>query len=95
MGQTTGLLVSMVLMLVVFYLVIFIPENRRRKKYNSMLNAIKLNDEIVTRGGIVGKIINIQDDFLTIQTGPDRAKIKITKNAVSSVTKEANTEETK
>ena len=80
-------------MLVVFYLVIFIPESRRKKKYTNMLNALKVNDEVVTKGGIVGKIVNLQDDFIIIQTGPDRARIKVTKNGISHVI--INTTETK
>jgi preprotein translocase subunit YajC len=80
-------------MLVVFYLVIFIPESRRKKKYTTMLNELKVNDEVVTKGGIVGKIVNLQDDYIIIQTGPDRARIKVTKNGISHVIN--NTTETK
>lgn len=80
-------------MLVVFYLVIFIPESRRKKKYTNMLNDLKVNDEIVTKGGIVGKIVNLQDDFMIIQSGPDRARIKVLKNGISHVIN--NTTETK
>ena len=40
-----------------------------------MLNSLKLNDEIMTKGGIVGKITSIEDDYILLQTGPDRAKL--------------------
>lgn len=72
-------------MLAVFYLIVFIPENKRKKKYNSMLAELKVNDEIVSRGGIIGKIVNIQDDFIIVQTGPDRARIKLSKTGISNV----------
>lgn len=74
-----------VLMLALFYLIIFVPESKRKKKFASMLNDLKVNDEIMTRGGILGKIVNIQDNFLILQTGPDRVKIKVDKNGISSV----------
>jgi preprotein translocase subunit YajC len=81
-------LVPFIIMLAVFYLIIFVPEGRRKKKFRSMLDSLKLNDEIITRGGILGKVVNIQDDMITMQTGPDRIKIKIEKNAVLKVINE-------
>jgi preprotein translocase subunit YajC len=74
-----------ILMLGLFYLIIFVPESKRKKKFAAMLNGLKVNDEVMTRGGILGKIVNIQDNFLILQTGPDRTKIKIDKNGISSV----------
>jgi len=84
MSQYGGLL-SIVLMLGVFYLIVFLPENKRKKKYGSMLSSIKVNDEIITRGGIMGKITNIQDDFVIIQSGPDRARFKLSKTGILNV----------
>ncbi|MCT8977177.1 preprotein translocase subunit YajC [Clostridium sp. CX1] len=69
-------------MMLFFYLIIFIPENKRKKKYRAMLDNLKVNDEIMTKGGIVGKIVNIQDRFIIVQTGPDRVKIKLDKTGV-------------
>ncbi len=87
-----GIGLPMLFMLGIFYLIVFLPESRRKKKYNSMLSAVKVNDEIVTRGGIMGKIVSIQDDYIIVQTGPDRARIKLAKSSISNVTKEANVE---
>lgn len=72
----------LIFMLVLFYLVIFIPEGRRRKKYKNLLESLKVNDEIITKGGIVGKIVNIQDKFIIVQTGPDKVKLKFDKIGV-------------
>lgn len=81
--------------IIVFYIIILVPEGRRKKKYNSMLSGLKMNDEILTKGGILGKIVNIQDNFIIIQTGPDRIRIKLDKSGVSSVTSSEQKEETK
>ena len=78
-------LIFMILFFVVFYMIIFIPENKRKKKYNAMLKGIKVNDEILTKGGIVGKVINVEEDYLIMQTGPDKIRIKVVKNGVSSL----------
>ncbi len=74
-----------VLMLVLFYAIVFIPENKRKKKYNNMLNALKVNDEIVSRGGILGKVINIKDDYVIVESGPDRARFKLSKQGIADV----------
>ncbi|ARC84581.1 preprotein translocase, YajC subunit [Clostridium argentinense CDC 2741] len=86
MQQLVGLL-PIVLMLGLFYIMVFIPEKKRRKKYDEMLTNLKLNDEIMTKGGIMGKIINIQDDHIILESGPDRARIKIAKQGISHIVK--------
>jgi preprotein translocase subunit YajC len=86
MSNNTYTLFTLIAMLAIFYAIMFIPESRRKKKFNAMINSLKINDEIITRGGLVGKIVGMQDEFLTIQTGPDKVKIKITKSAVANVT---------
>ena len=78
-------LLPLILMLGVFYLVIFIPENKRKKKYAALLSNLKVNDEIMTKGGIMGKIINVQEDHIILESGPDRARIKLSKNGISTV----------
>lgn len=85
MGQL-GTLLPLILMLGVFYLVIFIPENKRKKKYAALLNNLKVNDEVMTKGGIIGKIINIQDEYIVLESGPDRTRIKLAKSGIGTVT---------
>lgn len=85
MGQILTVWLPFIVMLVIFYLLIFIPENRRKKKYKALIDNLKVNDDIVTKGGIIGRITNVQDDFVIIQTGPDKARIKIIKNGISDI----------
>ncbi len=84
MGQY-GSIISLVLMLGVFYLVIFIPESKRKKKYAALLNNLKVNDEVMTKGGIMGKIINIQDEYIVLESGPDRTRFKLAKSGIGTV----------
>ncbi|GAA0177298.1 hypothetical protein SH2C18_05540 [Clostridium sediminicola] len=83
----------MIALLAVFYLVLFLPEKKRRKKYQSMLESLNVNDEILTRGGIVGKIIKLEEEFIILESGPDRARIKVQKNGIASITQSVESQE--
>ena len=82
--------IPMVLVFVLFYFMIFMPEKKRKKQYNDMLTSLAVNDEIMTKGGIMGRIINIQEEYIILESGPDRARIKMSKLGIASVTKSAN-----
>jgi|GEM_PF-871650 len=88
MSQILKNVLPIVLMLGLFYAIVFIPENKRRKKYSNMLQELKANDEVLTRGGIMGKVINIQDDFVIIESGPERSRLKVSKQGIASVVEE-------
>jgi preprotein translocase subunit YajC len=90
-GQYATLL-SFVVMIGLFYVIIFVPESRRKKKYNAMISALKVNDEVVTKGGVIGKIVNIQDKFIILQSGPDKTRLKVDKYGVLSVFVESKEE---
>lgn len=83
--QNYIIIIYMVIVLGLFYMMIFLPERKRKKKFNELISNIKVNDEVVTTGGIMGKITNIQDDYVIIQSGPDKARIKILKRSVNAV----------
>lgn len=86
-----GNIIFIVLMLGMFYLIIFLPESKRKKKYNKMMSDLRVNDEVMTKGGIMGKIITIKDEYIILESGPDRARIKMSKNGISTVfAKETN-----
>ncbi|MGL4730089.1 MAG: preprotein translocase subunit YajC [Clostridium sp.] len=88
-------MVPIVIMLGLFYLMIFLPEKKRKKKYEQMLTGLNLNDEIMSKGGIMGRIVNIQDEFVVLESGPDRARIKLAKNGISYVVKSQEAAATK
>lgn len=78
-------LFPILLMLGLMYFMLFLPEKKRKAAFNKMISELKVNDEVVTRGGIVGKIVKIDEDNMTVETGSERTKIKFTKSAVASV----------
>lgn len=77
-------LVPILIVFVVFYLVLLLPEKKRKKQYMQMLDDLQVNDEIMTRGGIIGKIISLDGDNMVLESGPDRARLKMTKNAIAN-----------
>ena len=58
-----------------------------------MLESLKVNDEVITKGGIIGKVVNIQDKNITLQTGPDRVRIKLDKTGVLNILSETKSQE--
>ena len=78
----------LVIIFVVFSFFLIRPENKRKKKLNDMRNNISLGDEIVTIGGIMGKVVQVTEDTITFETGEDRVRLQVTKWAVSSNVRE-------
>lgn len=80
-GMTIILIVGMV---AVFYFLILRPQKKRDKEAKDMRDSIKVGDEIVTIGGICGKVCNVKEDRVTIITG--ESKMVFLKTAISTVT---------
>lgn len=57
----------MVLIFVVFYFLLIRPQAKRQKEHKAMIDAINKGDEVVTAGGIVGKITEMSDQYITVQ----------------------------
>ena len=74
-----------VVILGVFYLMLILPEKKKQKKFSAMVDALKTGDEIITRGGIYGRIVNIQDDYMVIESGAEKTRLKLIRSAVGSV----------
>ncbi|MDR1157507.1 MAG: preprotein translocase subunit YajC [Oscillospiraceae bacterium] len=72
------------LLAVVFYFLIIRPESKRKKAAAKLRNELIVGDEITTIGGLVGRIVAIKDDAVTLETGADKVKIKIMRWAISS-----------
>ena len=71
-------------MIAIFYFLMIRPENKRKKQAEEMRNSLKKGDQITTIGGIVGKIVMVNDDTIIIETSDDRVRMELTKWAVST-----------
>jgi len=80
-GNPLGLLLPIVLTLVVFYLLLLRPEQRRQRQHQEVLNRLKKGDQIVTSGGIIGRIVEINPRVATIEVG-NKVRIEILRSAI-------------
>lgn len=85
-GGAMGLIMTLLplaLMVLVFWFLIIRPEKKRSKEMQSMLDSLQVADEVVTNGGIIGRVLSVQKDTVLIETGSDRTKIRVVKSAIA------------
>lgn len=75
--------IPLVLMLVIFYFLLIRPEKKRAKKMKEMLDNLQVADEVVTTGGIIGRVLSVKDDTVLIETGGDRTRIRILRSSIA------------
>ncbi len=84
LGQYGGLIVP-IGFLVVFYLFAIRPQKKKENEIKAMRSSLRTGDEIITIGGIYGKILRVKDDMIIIEVGTTKTRLDITKWAVGSV----------
>lgn len=77
--------VIIIALFAVMMLVTFLPQRKRDKKLKKMLDSIKTGDRVRTIGGVYGKVVTVKDDFVVVETGPEKMKIEFAKAAISSI----------
>lgn len=85
-GQGSSSLIFMVAMFAIFYFMLIRPQRKKDKQIRDMRASLKRGDEIITIGGLHGKIVKITDDYIIIEMEHAKQRIKIQKWAVHSVT---------
>jgi len=72
------------LMVLMIYFMFLRPESKRKKKMAEMLSNIQIADEVVTAGGIIGRVIDVKPeaDTIVIETGGDKTRIRILKSYI-------------
>jgi preprotein translocase subunit YajC len=68
---------------VIFYLMIWRPQARRAKEHKNLMSSLQKGDEVVTSGGIAGKINKVADDFVVIEVSPT-VELKIQKGSITA-----------
>ena len=85
MGESIFSIVFIVVMFVALYFFMIRPQKKQEKEQNDMRNNLQVGDEITTIGGIIGKVVSIKEETVTIETSHDRTKIRILRSAVRNV----------
>ena len=83
--QNLGSILILVVMFVALYFFMIRPQKKQEKEQNNMRNNLQVGDEITTIGGIIGKVVSIKEETVTIETSHDRTKIRILRSAVRNV----------
>jgi len=74
-------LLPLILVFIIFYIILFIPQKRRQKKHKNYVNSLKIGDDVLTDSGIFGRVVNIKDDRVTLVV--KKGEIEILKNNIS------------
>ena len=92
-GSPFGLLFPMVLIFVVMYFLMIRPQGQQRKAQAKLLEALKSGDKVVTSSGIVGIVITVKDNTVSLRSAD--AKMEVTKASVTEIIQATSTVETK
>ena len=76
--------IYLIAMIAIMYFIMIRPQRKKQKEEQTMRDNIQIGDEITTIGGIMGKVVTVNEDSLVIETGADRNKMKIARWAVST-----------
>jgi preprotein translocase subunit YajC len=77
-------LLPLVLIFVVFYFLLIRPQTKRAKEHKAMVAALAAGDEVVTSGGILGRITEAGEQFLTVEVA-EGVRVKVQRHTVTSV----------
>jgi len=94
-GQQSGsalfiFLIQIAAFIGIFYFILIRPQRQQAKKHEELLKGIKRGDEIVTSGGIVGEVVHVKENLLTIKSG--EARLVVERERVAKVTSRAAAE---
>lgn len=84
-AQLLGPIGMFVIMGVIFYLLLFRPQQKKAKEHAQLLKSVKRGDEVVTSGGILGEVITVKEKTLIVRSMD--AKLEINKSAVAEITR--------
>lgn len=89
-GEVNGTLAMLIqigpiiLIFILFYFFLIRPQKKKEKEIQKMRSNLQVGDEIVTAGGIIGRVVSIREDTVVIETGSDRSKVRIARWAVQT-----------
>ena len=84
-GSIAALAFPVILMLGFAYFILILPQQKKQKKWQEMLDALKNGDRVITSGGIRGTVIAMKEDALHLRVPPDNLRIEVSKSSIVSV----------
>lgn len=88
-GQGSSLMtfLPIILIFVIFYFLLIRPQQKQKKEHQNLLSNLKVGDNVLTTGGIYGRITGIKDDRLTVEIS-DKVRVKINRGHIAGVIKQ-------
>ena len=83
-GSLMSLLPTLIIFVLVFYFLLIRPQSKRAKEHRKLIESLAKEDEVITTGGITGKIVDIQDMFIVVKIAKD-VDVTFQKNAIAAV----------
>jgi preprotein translocase subunit YajC len=83
-GSSATPFIMMAVFVVIFYFLLIRPQQKKQKEHQAMLGKLAAGDEVVTAGGILGRIVEVGDQFLTIEIA-DNVRIKVQRFQVTTI----------
>ena len=79
-------ILMMVAIFAIFYVLLIMPQQRKQKKWQAMLQQIKPGDRAITSGGLTGVIMSVKDDAVVLRVPPDNIKIEVARSSIVTLT---------
>jgi len=77
-------ILMMVVFIAIFYFLLIRPQQKKQKEHQAMIGKLSAGDEIVTNGGLLGKVVEVGDTFLTLEVA-DGVRVKVQKFQIASL----------
>jgi preprotein translocase subunit YajC len=75
-GMGMALIIQLVLIVAIFYFLLILPQRREQKRHREMLAELRPGDEVVTSGGVIGEVVQLKDDRVTLKSGDSRLLVE-------------------
>lgn len=83
-GGLLGPLVPILLLFAIFYFLLIRPQQKRMREHQTMLQNLKRDDYVLTNGGLLGKVIGLTDQFVTLEIA-EKVRVKVARNAIARI----------
>jgi preprotein translocase subunit YajC len=83
-GAISMFVLQIAAFIAIFYFILFRPQRQQQKRHEELLKQVKRGDEIVTSGGLVGEVVHVKDDLVTIKSG--EARLVVERRAIARIT---------
>jgi preprotein translocase subunit YajC len=74
--MSTAVIIQLVIFVAIFYFMLILPQRKEQKRLRDMLAALRPGDEVVTAGGLIGEIILIRDEQVSLKSGEARLLVE-------------------